>query len=136
MFRHTVEYVDFNGNDRKEELLFHLNLPEVARLEIELGRGLKEYIEELTNNQKVGDLLQFLEKLILSSYGVRTSDGRTFHKSKELRSDFENSHAYAEFFEQLLTVPGLASKFGEQVADNGKVRKNQVTPQVVDTPKQ
>lgn len=136
MYRHTVEYTDFNGNERKEELLFHLNLPEVTRLEAEIGKPLKEYIEELSANQNVNEMLKFLEKMILNSYGEKTSDGKTFHKSKELRSNFENSQAYAEIFEQILTVPGLAAKFGEQVADDGKNRKNQVAPQVVNKPVQ
>ena len=132
MFKHTVEYNDFNGNARKEELYFHLSLPEVTRLEAELnGKSLEDHIQELTTNKDLKNLLEFLEKMILNSYGQKTSDGKSFHKSKAIRDEFEYSQAYAEIFEQLLTNPELSKKFGEGVADNGKAKKNQVAPKVV-----
>jgi hypothetical protein len=131
MFKHTVAYVDFNGTERNEELYFHLSTPEVVRLEAEIGKTMGDYVKELTTNQDMKNLLDFLEKVLLSSYGRKTSDGRSFHKSKELREEFEYSNAYAEVFEQLLSNNDLARKFGESVADNGRAKKNVVEPTVV-----
>jgi len=131
MFKHNIEYTDFNGNPRKEDFFFHLSLPEVTRLEAELGKPLNDFVKELVDNQDLKKMMDFIEKMVLNSYGVKTSDGKSFHKSKELREQFEYSQAYAELFEQLLTNPDLARRFGEGVADNGKARKNQVAPQVV-----
>lgn len=131
MFKHNIEYVDFNGNERKEEFYFHLSLPEVTRLEAEIGTPIDQYAKTLTDNSDLKRLLDFLEKVILSAYGKKTSDGKSFHKSKELREEFENSQAYAELFEQLLTNPDLARKFGEGVINNHKANKNQVAPTVV-----
>lgn len=131
MFKHNVDYVDFNGKQRNEDLYFHLSMPEVTRLEAEIGKPLDQHIKELTDKEDMKSLLDFLEKMVLNSYGQKTSDGKSFHKSKGLRDEFENSQAYAEVFEQLLMSPDLARKFGENVADNGKNKKNQVTPQVV-----
>lgn len=131
MFKHNIIYTDFNGDERKEDFYFHLSLPEVTRLEAEIGAPMDVYTKNLSSGTDVAKLLDFLEKVILSSYGKKTSDGRSFHKSKELREEFEHSQAYAELFEQLLMSPDLARKFGESVADNGKPRKNQVAPKVV-----
>jgi hypothetical protein len=136
MFKHTVEYTDFNGTERKEDFYFHLSLPELTRLEAEIGRPLDEHIKALTANQNMKDLLDFLEKMVLSSYGQKTSDGKSFMKTKALRDEFEYSTAYAEIFEQLLTDQNLARKFGEGVADKSKSRKNVVAPQVVNTTKE
>jgi hypothetical protein len=132
MFKHTVEYTDFNDVQRKEELYFHLSLPEVTRLEAEIGKPIDEYVKELDANRDMKTLLDFIENILLNSYGKKTSDGKSFHKSKELRAEFEHSQAYAEVFEQLLTNPELANRFGAGVADNGKARKNNVQPQVID----
>ncbi len=131
MFKHTIEYLDFNGNERKEDYYFHLSLTEVIRLEAELGMKIDEYSRKMAEDQNLEEMLNFIEKLLLNSYGKKTSDGKSFHKSKELREEFEHSQAYAELFEQLLTNPELAKKFGAGVANNGKARKNQVTPKVV-----
>lgn len=131
MFKHTIEYKDFNGTDRKEDFYFHLSSPEVIRIEAEIGKPIKEHTEELVANQNLKALLDFLERVVLNAYGKKTSDGKSFIKNKELREEFEYSQAYAELFEQLLTNAELARKFGEAVADNGKSKKNQVTPTVV-----
>lgn len=131
MFKHKIKYNDFNGNEREEEFYFHLSLPEVTRIEAEIGKPIVEYTQDLANEMDMKKLLDFLEKIILNSYGKKTSDGKSFHKSKELREEFENSQAYAELFEELLTNPDLARRFGESVTDNGKAKKNQVAPKVV-----
>lgn len=131
MFKKEIEYTDFNGAVRKEDFYFHLSLPELTRIEAEAGEALKEHIQRLVADNKVKELLDFLERVILTSYGEKTSDGRSFKKNEELREEFSNSPAYAEFFEQLLTSEGLAQKFGEKVADNGKGTKNTVAPQIV-----
>lgn len=131
MFKHKVEYVDFNGNDRKEDLYFHLSLPEVTRIEAKIGKPLQDHIEELRANQKLDELLEFIEKMMLDSYGQKSADGKSFNKSKAVRDEFEYSQAYAEVFEQMLTNHDLARKFGENVADNGQKKKNQVSPKVV-----
>lgn len=134
MFKHTVEYVDFNGNQRKEELLFHLSLPEVTRLQAEIGKDIKDHVQELVANQDLNELLKFMETMMLNAYGQKTSDGKSFQKSRALRESFEYSQAYAEIFEQMMTNPELAKKFGEKVADDGKQRKNHVAPTVVGQP--
>lgn len=131
MFKHEIVYTDFNGNERKEDFYFHLSLPEVTRLEAEIGKPIGEHAKELSDSQDMKRLLPFLESIILNAYGKKTSDGKSFHKSKEIRADFEYSQAYAELFEQLLTQADLARKFAEGVTDDGKNRKNQVAPTVV-----
>lgn len=131
MFKHNVKYKDFNGNERDEDLYFHLSLPEVTRLETEIGMTLEEHIRELTNNQSTRELLAFLERIMLSSYGQKTSDGKTFKKTKEARDAFEYSQAYANLFEEIITQPGLAQKFGENVSETGQDKKNQIKPEVV-----
>lgn len=131
MYKQEIEYKDFNGNPRKEDFYFHLSLPEVTRLEAEIGKPLQKYAEEVTANQDTKVLLEFLERIILSAYGRKTSDGKSFHKSKELREEFEYSQAYAELFEMILTNQELARRFSAGIVDDGKNRKNQVAPEVV-----
>jgi hypothetical protein len=130
MFKQNITYVDFNGQERKEDFYFHLSLPEVTRLEADIGRPMEEHIKDLASSQDLKTLIDFLEKVILNAYGRKSADGRSFMKSKELRQEFEFSQAYAELFEMILTNPELARKFGEGMADNGKSKKNQVQPEV------
>lgn len=80
-----IEYVDFNGVERKEKFYFHLSLPEVTRIEAKIGGSIKDHIERLTADGQLKDLLDFTEEFILSSYGEKTTDGRSFTKNPELR---------------------------------------------------
>ena len=131
MLKQAITYTDFNGTTRTEDFYFHLSLPEVTRLEAEIGKPLDEYAKEITANKDEKQLIGFLEKLVLNSYGKKTSDGRSFQKSEAIRQEFEYSQAYAELFYKLLTEPGLAKKFGEQVASTGQAQKNTVSPTVI-----
>ena len=134
MFKHNIKYVDFNGNEREEEFYFHLSTPEVLRIEAKTGSTIEEYTQAIAERQDLSELLDFLEEIVLSSYGRKTTDGKSFIKNKELRTEFEYSQAYAELFEELLMDKELAAKFGEGVAETAKNRKkkNSVDPKVVD----
>ena len=131
MFKHEIAYVDFNGTERKEDFYFHLSLPEITRLEAEVGMPMQQYANEVAASQDMKLMIQFLERIVLSSYGKKTGDGKSFHKSKDLRGDFEYSPAYAELFEQLITDQELTKRFAAGIVDNGKAKKNQVAPQVI-----
>lgn len=131
MFKHKINYVDFNGNDREEVFEFHLSIPEVVRFEAKIGEDIGTYAKKLVESKDLNGLVSFLEDIILTSYGKKTQDGRSFIKTKDIREEFEYSPAYAELFEELLQNPDLATKFGEQVADNGKQKRNVVAPKVV-----
>ena len=133
MFKHTIEYEDFNGNERKEDFYFHLSTPEVVRLEAQFGASIEDYTKTIAEQQDLGKLIDFLEAIILNSYGRKTSDGKSFIKNQELRTEFEYSQAYAELFEEILTDHDLAAKFGEGVAETTRSRrkKNTVEPKIV-----
>lgn len=130
MIKQPITYVDFNGEERTEDFYFHLSMPEVVRLEAKIGASLDEHSKKLAKDKDLDGMITFLENVVLSAYGIKSEDGRSFKKNEDLRSEFENSNAYAELFQMLLTQPELASKFGAGVADNGKKTKNRVTPNV------
>lgn len=133
MFKHNIKYTDFNGNERDEEFYFHLSTPEVLRLEAKMGASIEEYTQAIAEQQNLSELLDFLEEIVLTSYGRKTTDGKSFIKNRELRTEFEYSQAYAELFEELIMDHELAAKFGEGVAETAKNRKKKNTfePKVV-----
>lgn len=123
MFVKSIKYTDFNGQEREEKFYFHLSKPEVIKLQAKFGMTLAEKAKEVTSKADLDDLLEFLEIIVLDSYGKKTEDGRSFIKSPEIRQSFEYSQAYADFFEEMLLTPNLAKEFGEKVADDGKKNK-------------
>lgn len=122
MFRHKINYVDFNGIERDEEFYFHLSTPELMRLEAKFGAPIDVYARTLAETQNLKDMLEFLEDVILTSYGRKTTDGKSFIKNQELRTEFEYSQAYAELFEEMLLTPDLVRKFAEGVSKAARDR--------------
>lgn len=129
MFKQPITYTDFNGVERTEDFYFHLSLPELTRLEVKLGSPIGEYAKRIASEQNVSELVDFVENIILNSYGRKTADGKSFYKSEELRKEFEHSQAYAEMFEMMIKDNDLARRFGEGVADK-RSRKSQNVQEV------
>ena len=111
MLKKSVTYVDFNGEEKTDILYFNLNEPEIFRLEVQFEGGLRNYVENITEESKFEDIMNLFEKIIMASYGEKSSDGRHFDKSPEMAARFSNSAAYAKLFMDLVESNESASDF-------------------------
>ncbi len=111
MIKRTITYEDFNGNPQSDEAHFHLSKSELIEMEVEYDGGFIQHVQSIidANNQK--ELIGHFKKLILSSYGIKSPDGKVFQKSDELREKFANSAAYSTLFMELATDEGSAAAF-------------------------
>ena len=113
MLKKVLEYTDYNGNEVKETLHFHLTKPEVLKLSARYDDDIEVYIGKVVAAKDTNAVFAIIEDLILSAYGEKSEDGKRFVKTPKIREEFEYSIAYAELFEELLTGPGAAKAFGE-----------------------
>lgn len=123
MLKKTIEYVDFNGVSREEDFYFHLSTPELTRMEAKYGGDLFKHIMKVVDKGDFKAVVATLEDLILTSYGEKTEDGRSFRKDPQSTKDFEYSNAYAVLFEELFTNPDASREFGEGVVGGSEVNK-------------
>lgn len=112
MLKKTLKYTDYEGNEVTEDLYFNLNKLEVTRMAARYGGDIEKHIEKVIAKQDLSEMMNVLEDLILSSYGVKSEDGKRFIKTKEIREDFEYSIAYSEIFSEILLNPEETKKFG------------------------
>lgn len=128
MIKKTIKYIDFNGNEQTDDYYFHLSVPEATRLVAKFGAdGWEAGIQRVVQKGNFEEVLSIFEDIILTSYGEKSQDGKSFIKSKELRSYFENSQAYAELFEELVNDPQAMQEFAEGVGMTvGQKMKNNV----------
>lgn len=124
MIKKTMTYVDFNGETVVEDLYFNLNALEYTRLTARNGGDLDKRIAELVEKDDTEGIIALMEDLLLSSYGVKSEDGRRFVKTKQVREDFEYSQAYAELFVMLLTNPEETKKFGQGIASSAQAQQS------------
>ena len=111
MYVKTVEYEDYDGNKRKEDLYFHLTEAELFRTQVSTVGGFEELVERIIKTRNVPELMKVFEDLIHKSYGVKSPDGKRFIKNEEVWNEFYESEAYSVFFMELLQNDVEAAKF-------------------------
>ena len=116
MIKKTISYVDFNGTQRDDDYYFHLSVPEATRFAARFGeQGWEAGIKKIIDSGDLREVLDLFEDIILTSYGQKSPDGRTFIKNKEMRENFSNSEAYAQLFEELVMSPDAMTQFAKGI---------------------
>ena len=111
MFKTEIEYVDYNGNTRKDMLYFNLSKAEMMEMELSTTAGVEEKLRMLIATKDNETIVKTYKDLILKSYGIKSEDGTRFIKNAVLREEFEQSEAYSELFIKLLSDSDFQAKF-------------------------
>lgn len=111
MYKKTISYTDYDGNERTEDFYFNLTEAEVAKLELSTPGGLTKMMQRIVQEQNGQQIIDTFEDLIARSYGVKSPDGRQFQKSPELVKAFTQTEAYSKLFMELATDADAASEF-------------------------
>lgn len=111
MYKKTITYTDYDGNERTEDFYFNLSKAEVMEMELGTEGGMKNFLEKIVQEKDSKKIVEAFKDIILRSYGEKSADGRRFMKSKEISDMFSNTEAYSELFMQLATDAKAASEF-------------------------
>ena len=111
MYKKTITYPDYNGEEIKEDFYFNLTKAEILEMQLEKEGGLAEKIQAIVDSKNVPELIKIFNELILRSYGKKSDDGKRFIKSPELSREFTQTEAYSELFMELATDSDAASAF-------------------------
>lgn len=112
MIEQKVTYEDYDGNNRTETAMFHLNKVEFTKwLAMEGDYSLDKVIEKIITTHNAKEMVNLLDGIISMSYGEKSLDGRQFLKSPESLRLFKQSEMYSELFNQLLTDDKRALEF-------------------------
>ena len=76
MLKKTINYVDYNGVERKEDFYFNLTKAEVTEMELSVDGGLSQMIEQLVNAKDNKQIIALFKEIILKAYGEKSADGR------------------------------------------------------------
>lgn len=111
MFKKTIKYVDYNGEERKEDFYFNLNKSELLEMQLSQEGGLRDYLIRIVDAKDTPELIKMFKHIILLAYGEKSDDGKVFMKSDEIRKKFECTEAYSELFMELATDSDAAAEF-------------------------
>lgn len=111
MIKWPITYTNYNDEEIKEDFYFNLNKAELVQMQFNVNGAYSQFIERITNERDLKRLGEEFRNIILSSYGKKSDDGKSFRKSKEITEEFEQSEAYSELYMQLLTDEDKAVQF-------------------------
>ena len=133
MYKKTITYTDYDGNERKEDHYFNLTKAEVVELELEERGGLTKLIEKLVAEQDGKRIMAIFKDLILRSYGEKSLDCKRFIKSPELSTAFSQTEAYSELVMEMITNADAAAAFinGITPKDDSAASSTPQTPNLV-----
>lgn len=111
MLKKTINYTDFNNNNRTEDFYFNLTKAELTEMNLKASGGLVATLEKIVAEQDNKKIVEYFKELILMSYGEKSLDGKRFVKTQELRDAFSQTEAYSELFIELASNAQSAELF-------------------------
>lgn len=111
MLKKEITFVDYNDVIRTETHYFNLNKAEVIEMEYGCSGGLTQFLKNILAQKNEPEIMAFVKKLILSSYGIKSPDGRRFMKSKEISEEFSQTEAYSNLLMELLSSASASVDF-------------------------
>lgn len=111
MIKQIVEYKDYNGEQRKEELYFDLSEAEVVEMQFSEKGGIVSYLRKILIEKDDGNILKYFKDLILMAYGEKSPDGRYFIKDEETKKHLLYSPAYSQLFMKFARDPKAGFEF-------------------------
>lgn len=112
MLKKTIEYVDFDGNKRKEDHYFNLTEAEIIEwLSTNAEYTLDKLLKNMAKKMNVKGILEATRDLIYKAYGEKSVDGRRFIKTPEVKANFMETNAYSVLFMELATDGKKAAEF-------------------------
>lgn len=118
MYKKTLTYTDFDGNERTEDFYFNLTKAEIMEMEMGTDGGLSSMIQKIVAEQNQPRIIEMFKSLILKAYGVKSPDGKRFMKKVNgvpLCEEFEGTEAYSDLFMLLATDADAAAEFVNNV---------------------
>lgn len=111
MLKKTINYVDYDGNQRTEDFYFNLSKAELSEMQMSANGGLDKMLKRIIDEQNVPEIMKVFKEIILKSYGEKSNDGKYFKKSIEISEAFSQTEAYSELFMEIAGSPEKASEF-------------------------
>lgn len=126
MYKKTITFRDFEGNDVTEDHFFNLNKAEIFELEMLAGKDEETFhdtVKRVAGGGKPREIIELFKLILEKSYGVKSEDGRRFQKSPKIWEEFTHTEAYSEIYFSLVTDAEAAAAFVAGIMPH-EVREN------------
>ena len=114
MFKKTITFENFNGEQVTQDFYFHMSKAELLEMAAD-GNVMMERIKRIIAANDGKAILREFRVLIMTSCGLRTEDGSRFIKTPEAQSTLMDSPAFDELLMELCTNADAGADFVRQL---------------------
>lgn len=116
MYTKTIKFHDLDGNEVIQDFYFNFTETELSVMELSQKGGLIALANKITNEKDGEKLMKLFQELILSAYGIKSSDNIHFLKEDPIdhhkyADDFKQTDAYNQLFLEFARDDKAASDF-------------------------
>lgn len=111
MIKRTFTYKDYDGKQQTDVCYFNMNKAEIATMQVRMDGKYIDHLKDLLAKEKIEELFHFFKDLVLDSYGEKSSDGKRFIKSAQMREEFEQSIVFSDLIVDLISSPEKMADF-------------------------
>lgn len=111
MYKKTITYKNFDGEEVTEDLFFNLSKAEISKSNYSVAGGIENLLRKMVNEKNIQTISELFTEFLGRSFGIKSDDGKYFRKSPEIRADFESSAAYDVLYMELLSSAEEAIAF-------------------------
>lgn len=111
MYKKTIKYTDYNGNQREEDFYFNLNQTELKKMELTTDGGFGAKVERIVAALNMPEIYAVFEEIIFKAYGEKSPDGKYLEKSDAISTRFSQTEAYNVLMEEVTSTAEAAAAF-------------------------
>ena len=115
MYKETITYVDYDGNEWTEDFRFNMSKADLYKLNFKHGGDFEKFLNSLIEKKDYDGMYSLFEEILFMSYGIKSEDGKRFMKSKEISESFTQTEAYSEFISKMMNDENYLINFINQV---------------------
>ena len=117
MFKKTIKFKSFDGEDREKDFYFHLSNSELALLSAGAD-DMKARVERIMKAKDNLAILHELRNLVSLACGIRSEDGERFIKTPEAQSELLDSPAFDALLFELFVGKNAVEFFSKLVPES------------------
>lgn len=111
MYKKTINYTDYNGDEQTEDFYFNLNEAELIDMALGDDQDFGAKLRSISGESNPKKLVPIFKEIVAKTYGVKSDDGRRFVKSPEVFDEFSQTEAYAVLISELSFDANAAVNF-------------------------
>lgn len=133
MVSKTINFINYNGEKDSEKAYFDMTEKEMSQFILKYGNNensLRNYIQRIAEEGNTKALFELIDDLLLSSYGIKSDDGKRFVKDKQKTLEFSTSEPYSVLFTEMFSNPDNFVDFIAGLSSNKSIDKAALKAQV------